>query len=42
MATSTLNESVCEDINLHSVSCLLVMGQSCIRRGGCNREYLII
>lgn len=35
---STLNESICEDISLHSASPLLVMGQLCIRRG-CNTAY---
>lgn len=38
MATSTLNESICEDIILYPLSHLLVMGQLCIR-SGCNTEY---
>lgn len=39
MATSTLNESICEDVSLYPVSPLLVMAQLCIRRSGCNTEY---
>lgn len=38
MATSNWCECVCEGINLHPVSHLLVKEQLCIKRGRCNKS----